>query len=129
MRGAIEIGGKAVTKDDLANVTRYKSSAAKRVQAHRRRRRMGLRCLTVRVNDRVVRHLISTGYLSLESKDRRGDVTDIRRGDDWAYSPHHPRHGRKGECCWLADPPAQRWRHGQLRSRTFKRKQACLRLH
>ena len=28
---------------------------------------MGLRCLTVRVNDRTVRHLISTGYLSLES--------------------------------------------------------------
>jgi len=28
---------------------------------------MGLQCLTVRVNDRTVRHLISTGYLSLES--------------------------------------------------------------
>jgi len=28
---------------------------------------MGLRCLTVRVSDRTVRHLISTGYLSLES--------------------------------------------------------------
>jgi hypothetical protein len=28
---------------------------------------MGLRCLTVRVSDRIVRHLISTGYLSLES--------------------------------------------------------------
>ena len=27
---------------------------------------MGLRCLTVRVNNRTVRHLISTGYLSLE---------------------------------------------------------------
>jgi hypothetical protein len=26
---------------------------------------MGLRCLTVRVSDRIVRHLISTGYLSL----------------------------------------------------------------
>jgi hypothetical protein len=30
---------------------------------------LGLRCLTVRVNDRTVRHLISTGYLSLESRD------------------------------------------------------------
>ena len=30
---------------------------------------MGLRCLTVRVSDRIVRHLISTGYLSLESRD------------------------------------------------------------
>ena len=30
---------------------------------------MGLRCLRVRVNDRVVRHLISTGYLSPESKE------------------------------------------------------------
>jgi len=27
---------------------------------------MGLRCLTVRVSDRTVRHLISNGYLSLE---------------------------------------------------------------
>ena len=30
---------------------------------------MGLRCLTVRVNNRTVRHLISTGYLSLESSE------------------------------------------------------------
>jgi hypothetical protein len=37
------------------------------VAAHRWRRRLGLRCLTVRVSDRTVRHLISTGYLSLES--------------------------------------------------------------
>ena len=39
------------------------------MQAHRWRRRLGLRCLTVRVNDRTVGHLISTGYLSLESRD------------------------------------------------------------
>ena len=30
---------------------------------------MGLRCLTVRVSDRLVRHLISTGYLSMESSE------------------------------------------------------------
>jgi hypothetical protein len=30
---------------------------------------MGLRCLTVRVSDRTVRHLISTGYLSLENSE------------------------------------------------------------
>jgi hypothetical protein len=30
---------------------------------------MGLRCLTVRVSDRIVPHLISTGYLSLESRE------------------------------------------------------------
>jgi hypothetical protein len=30
---------------------------------------MGLRCLTVRVSDRIARHLISTGYLSLESRE------------------------------------------------------------
>jgi hypothetical protein len=46
-----------------------RSAAAKRVQAHRWRRRMGLRCLTVRVSERIVRNLISTGYLSLESRD------------------------------------------------------------
>jgi hypothetical protein len=45
-----------------------RSAAAKRVQAHRWRRHLGLRCLTVRVSDRIVRHLISTGYLSLESR-------------------------------------------------------------
>jgi hypothetical protein len=54
-------------RDDLFNapppdVTRFKAAAAKRVQAHRARARMGLRCLTVRINDRTVRHLISTGY-------------------------------------------------------------------
>jgi hypothetical protein len=52
---------------DPPDVTRFKAAAAKRVQAHRRRKLMGLRCLTVRVNDRTVRHLISTGYLTLES--------------------------------------------------------------
>jgi hypothetical protein len=50
-------------------VTRFKAAAATRVKTHRWRRRLGLRCLTVRVNDRVVRHLISTGYLSLESRE------------------------------------------------------------
>jgi hypothetical protein len=35
---------------------------------------MGLRCLTVRVSDRMVRHLISTGYLSLESRDVAASV-------------------------------------------------------
>jgi hypothetical protein len=54
---------------DRPDVTRFKAAAAKRVQAHRARARMGLRCLTVRVSDRVVRHLISTGYLSQESKE------------------------------------------------------------
>jgi hypothetical protein len=54
-------------KDDPADVTRVRSAAAKRLQAHRRRKRMGLRCLTVRVSGREVRHLISTGYLSLEN--------------------------------------------------------------
>ena len=62
------IGGNALPKDDPANVTRFRSATAKRVQAHRARARMGLRCFTVRVSDRVVRHLISTGYLSLESR-------------------------------------------------------------
>ena len=46
-----------------------RAAAAKRVQAHRARARTGLRCLTVRVSDRTVRHLISTGYLSLESSE------------------------------------------------------------
>jgi hypothetical protein len=74
MKGAIAIGGNALPKDDPANVTRYRLASAKRVQAHRRRKRLGLRCLTVRVSDPTVRHLISTGYLSLESK---GSATHV----------------------------------------------------
>jgi hypothetical protein len=67
MRDAVTSGGNALPKDGEPDVTRFRSAAAKRVQAHRARARMGLRCLTVRVSDRTVRHLISTGYLSLES--------------------------------------------------------------
>jgi len=72
MRGAVTTGGNALPKDDPPDVTRFKSAAAKRVQAHRARARMGLRCLTVRVSDREVRHLIRTGYLSLESSEGFG---------------------------------------------------------
>ena len=74
MRDAAAIGGNALPKDDPANVTRFKSAAAKRLQAHRARARMGLRCLTVRVSDRTVRHLISTGYLSLERSETAAAV-------------------------------------------------------
>jgi hypothetical protein len=35
---------------------------------------MGLRYLTIRINDRTVRHLISTGYLSLESREEAAAV-------------------------------------------------------
>jgi hypothetical protein len=60
----------ALPNRDPPDVTRIKAAtAAKRVQAHRARARMGLRCLTVRVSDRIVPHLISTGYLSLESRE------------------------------------------------------------
>jgi hypothetical protein len=69
MRDAVLPGGNALPKDDPANVTRIKSAAVKRLEAHRRRRRMGLRCLTVRVSKDQIRHLISTGYLSLENSE------------------------------------------------------------
>ena len=61
--------GNALPKDDPPDVTRFRSAAAKRTQAHRSRARMGLRCLTVRVSDSDVRRLISNGYLSLERSD------------------------------------------------------------
>jgi hypothetical protein len=67
--GSAATDGNALRNRDPPDVTRIKPTAAKRVEAHRWRRRMGLRCLTVRVNDRIVRHLISTGYLSLESRE------------------------------------------------------------
>jgi len=66
--------GNALPKDDSEDVTRFRSAAAKRVQAHRARARMGLRCLTVRVSDRTVRHLISTGYLFLERSEEAAAV-------------------------------------------------------
>jgi hypothetical protein len=37
---------------------------------------MGLRCPTVRVSDHEVRHLISTGYLSLESSEATATVAN-----------------------------------------------------
>jgi hypothetical protein len=72
--GAATTDGNALPNRDPPDVTRFRSATAKRVQAHRARARMGLRCLTVRVSDRIVRHLISTGYLSLESRDVAASV-------------------------------------------------------
>jgi hypothetical protein len=69
MRAPERPGGNALSKDNPSEVTRFKAAAAKRLQAHRARARLGLRCLTVRVSDRTVRHLISTGYLALESRE------------------------------------------------------------
>jgi hypothetical protein len=69
MKGAVAIGGNALPKGDPADVTRYKLAGAKRVQAHRWRKLLGLRSPKVRVNERTVVHLISTGYLSQESKE------------------------------------------------------------
>jgi len=66
---AVTIGENALPKDDSEDVTRFRSAAAKRVQAHHARPRMGLRCLTVRVSDSDVRRLISNGYLSLERRE------------------------------------------------------------
>jgi hypothetical protein len=54
MRDAGATGENALPKDDPPDVTDFKAAAAKRVQAHRWRKRMGLRCLTVRVNDRTI---------------------------------------------------------------------------
>jgi hypothetical protein len=72
--GSTTTDGSALPNRDPCDVTRFRSATAKRVQAHRTRARMGLRCLTVRVSDRIVRHLISTGYLSLESRDVAASV-------------------------------------------------------
>ena len=83
MRDAVTTGGNALPKNDPEDVTRFRSAAAKRAQAHRARARMGLRCLTVRVSDRTVRHLISTGYLSLESRETAAAVAIAL--DAWIY--------------------------------------------
>ena len=72
--GSATTDGNALPNRDRPDVTRFRSATAKRVRAHRARARMGLRCLTVRIGDRTVRHLISTGYLSLESRDVAASV-------------------------------------------------------
>ena len=64
------------------------------MQAHRARVRVGLRCLTVRVSDRQVRHLIRNGYLSLESSEAVAAVAialeawiaDNLQGETWPRS-------------------------------------------
>jgi hypothetical protein len=74
--------GNALPNRDPPDVTRFKAAAAKRVQAHRARARIGLRCVTVRVSS-TVRHLISTGYLSLESS---GETSAVAIGlEAWIY--------------------------------------------
>jgi hypothetical protein len=83
MRDAGTTGGNALPKDGAPDVTRFKAAGAKRLQADRWRRRLGLRCLTVRVNDRIVRHLISRGYLSLESSDATTAVANALEA--WIY--------------------------------------------
>ena len=40
MCDAVALGGNALPKDDPSDITRFKVAAAKRLQAHRRRRRM-----------------------------------------------------------------------------------------
>ena len=81
MRDAVTTGGNALPRDDEPDVTRFKSAAAKRVQTHRARARFGVRCLTVRVSDRTVRHLISTGYLSWRAlRQRRRSRSLLRPG-------------------------------------------------
>jgi hypothetical protein len=70
--------GNALPNRNPPDVTRIKAAAAKRVQAHRARARMGLRCLTVRVSDRTVRDLISAGDLSLERSEATAAVAIAR---------------------------------------------------
>jgi hypothetical protein len=73
-RGIRNDDGNALPNRNPPDVTRFRSATAKRVRAHRARARVGLRCLTVRVSDRQVRHLISNGYLSLESSEAAAAV-------------------------------------------------------
>jgi hypothetical protein len=116
MRDVVLTGGNALPEDDPPDVTRFKAAAAKRVQAHRRRKSMGLRCLTVWVNDRIVRHLISTGYLSLGSSGMAAYVACAlrpgccrirargRESTDWSISARWSRkplayHGARPVLC------------------------------
>ena len=74
--------------------------AAKRVQAHRARVRMGLRCLTIWVSDREVRRLISTGYLSLESSEAAAAVAIALEAWIADNPPRDEKTGRHASIQW-----------------------------
>ena len=52
-----------------------RSAAAERMRAHRERRRMGLRCVTVQLREKEIQVLIQKGFLKA---DARNDVYAIR---------------------------------------------------
>ena len=61
---------------DLRTVQPIRSSAAAvRMRAHRERRRMGLRCVTVQLREKEIHVLIQKGFLKA---DARNDVYAIR---------------------------------------------------
>jgi hypothetical protein len=93
--GSATTDGNALPNRDPPVVTRIKAAAAKRVQAHRARAGLGFRCLTVRVSDREVRHLISRGYLSLESREVKAAVAIALEA--WIYDNAPEAVNRAGE--------------------------------
>ena len=94
--GSATTDGDALPNRDPPDVTRFKTAAAKRAEAHRARARMGLRCLTVRVSDRTVRHLISTGYLALESREAPAYVAFALEA--WIYDSVPEQAGWRSLC-------------------------------
>ena len=76
MRDAVTNGGNALPKNDEPDVTRFRSAAAKRVQAHRARARMGLRRLTVRISDRQADELAKV----IEAQEIEPDAQGLGKG-------------------------------------------------
>ena len=61
--------------DEPSTVSLTRSAAAERMRAHRERRRMGLRCVTVQLREKEIQVLIQKGFLKA---DARNDVYAIR---------------------------------------------------
>jgi hypothetical protein len=49
----------------------HRSPAAERMRAHRERRRLGLRCLTIQLRETEIDALIHTGLLNADVPERR----------------------------------------------------------
>jgi hypothetical protein len=53
-----------------------RSSAAERMRAHRERKKLGMRCVTIEVHKAEIDALISKGFLSSDARNNASAITD-----------------------------------------------------
>ena len=62
--------------NDSRNKSAASSPAAERMRAHRERRKVGLRCLTVELRETEIDALIGKGLLTAETRNNTSAVTE-----------------------------------------------------